>query len=174
MRSFTHLPHYATVSPMSSKSAAARGSKRLLFEVLSLIETGRFSTLPYRKLQSLERYSYVTHVDSEYILTHKGKKTLNENKIWSLAIPTPKVWDGKWRMVLFDIPVDKRKRRDAFRLRLKELGLTLYQNSVWAYPYPLEDTIAPIAHFYGLSKCVSFIVAEKISKEASFRKRYRL
>jgi phenylacetic acid degradation operon negative regulatory protein len=109
-----------------------------------------------------------------YRISSKGEKRLNEERIWDLTIPTQKTWDRKWRVVLFDIPVDKRKRRDSFRLRIKELGLMLYQNSVWVYPYPIEETLRAIANFYKLGDCVSFITTEKISGEIALQKHFNL
>lgn len=40
-------------------------------------------------------------------------------------------WDGKWRIVIFDIPEDKRGIRDLFRRRLKSWGFQNWQQSVW-------------------------------------------
>lgn len=42
-----------------------------------------------------------------------------------------KDWDGKWRIVIFDIPEEKRGVRDLFRRRLKEWGFKNWQQSVW-------------------------------------------
>lgn len=41
-------------------------------------------------------------------------------------------WDGKWRMVIFDIPENKRLVRDILRSRLKLWGFKPWQKSVWA------------------------------------------
>ena len=160
---------------MSSKHAGARAGKEILLTILSLIAEGKLPEPAYRdKLAYLKRYGYTTHNASGTFLTPKGRHVLTESKIWNLTIPTPKKWDRKWHFVVFDIPVDKRKRRDSFRLRIKELGLKLYQNSVWVYPYPLQDTVKTIAQFYLLSNCVSFIVAEKVSGEKALRKHFKL
>ena len=40
-------------------------------------------------------------------------------------------WDGKWRIVIFDIPESKRRVRDLFRRRLKEWKFRVWQKSVW-------------------------------------------
>lgn len=40
-------------------------------------------------------------------------------------------WDGKWRIVIFDIPEQKRVIRNLFRRRLKEWGFRKWQQSVW-------------------------------------------
>jgi len=42
-----------------------------------------------------------------------------------------KQWDKKWRIVIYDIPEDKRGVRDLFRRRLKEWGFKLWQKSTW-------------------------------------------
>lgn len=172
---------------MSSKHAAARGNKELLLFILSLIDENvkdRISlttrlfpkyerTRVTRTLQYLREQKYLQG-SNNYTLTFRGRKTLSEERVWSLSIPTQKKWDSKWRIVLFDIPKHKQKRRDIFRLRLKELGLVLYQNSVWVHPYPLEETVRAVSDFYLLSDCVHFIVAEKITGESALLKHFNL
>lgn len=161
---------------MSSKYAAARGSKELLVMLLSLIEEDEEidKKTYYPKLRYMKRHKYIAVSGSTYSLTRRGKSILTERQIWNLTISTPQKWDKKWRMVLFDIPVDKRKRRDAFRLRLKELGLVRYQDSVWLYPYPLEETITKTGNFYRLTRYISLITAEKISSEKKFRRHFNV
>lgn len=41
-------------------------------------------------------------------------------------------WDGKWRIVVWDIPEKRRKARDLLRHLLKQLGFKKFQQSVWA------------------------------------------
>lgn len=162
---------------MSSKSVAGH----MTLEILYLI-AGRespyvssYSRTPVtRKLGYLHRRGYVTGKGETYSLTQQGRDLLTEEIIWSLKIPTPQKWDKKWRMVLFDIPVKKLKQRNAFRARLKELGLVLYQHSVWVYPYPLEETVRSISDFYRISDCVLFAVAEQLNGEKKLRKQFGL
>lgn len=40
-------------------------------------------------------------------------------------------WDGKWRIVMFDIPENKRGVRDLLRRRLKVWGFKNWQQSIW-------------------------------------------
>jgi len=40
-------------------------------------------------------------------------------------------WDGKYRIVIWDIPENKRRFRDLLRRRLKEWGFKSWQKSVW-------------------------------------------
>lgn len=41
-------------------------------------------------------------------------------------------WDGKWRVVVFDIPEKQRTIRNILRSRLKMWGFSPWQQSVWA------------------------------------------
>lgn len=162
---------------MSSKSWAAKTNKELLFTLLRWIDSGKeFDAQTHaRKLQYIKKQKYIaSRSNGTYTLTARGRHMLSESAVWNLSISTPKQWGKKWYVVLFDIPHDKRKRRDAFRLRLKELGLTLYQNSVWIYPHPLEEPISKIADFYMLSKYISIMAAEKVTGEKKLKERYSL
>jgi phenylacetic acid degradation operon negative regulatory protein len=126
------------------------------------------------KLRDMKRSGYLVQTGPKYILTHKAHTLLSESAIWELQLPVPAKWDHRWRMVLFDIPADKRKRRDAFRIRLKELGLVLYQDSVWVHPYPLAKEVQKIADFYMLGECVSFAIADRLSGDKKLRSRFNL
>lgn len=53
-------------------------------------------------------------------------------------------WDGKFRVVIFDIPEKHRKVRDAFRERLKQWGLVRWQKSTWVSK---KDIAQPIRRF---------------------------
>ena len=46
-------------------------------------------------------------------------------------------WDGKWRMVLFDVPQEKASDRTRLRRSLAARGFGYLQNSVWITPHPL-------------------------------------
>ena len=49
--------------------------------------------------------------------------------------------DGKWQMVVFDIPEKKRFLRDELRRKLHELGYQKFQRSIWICPNDvLEET----------------------------------
>jgi phenylacetic acid degradation operon negative regulatory protein len=46
-------------------------------------------------------------------------------------------WDGKWRMVLFDVPQNRASDRTRLRRSLADRGFGYLQNSVWITPDPL-------------------------------------
>ena len=55
-----------------------------------------------------------------------GKRKALEYKLEEMEIKTSSRWDGKWRMVLFDIPDYKKQARDTLRFHLKRLGFYKY------------------------------------------------
>ena len=68
-------------------------------------------------------------------LTKKGREELKHYQQTGMVIPKPAKWDGKFRLIIFDIKEWKRNSRDELRQWLMNLGFVRLQNSVWAYPY---------------------------------------
>ena len=83
-------------------------------------------------------------------------------------------WDGKWRLIVFDIPESKRKGRDALRDKIRKLGFYELQKSVWVYPYECKNEIDFIIEFFGLRKYVRFGILESIDNELHLKKIFNL
>jgi len=70
-------------------------------------------------------------------LTEKGRRIFavehNPETAWA------REWDGKWRMVLFDIPESKNTLRQKLRKILKENQFGRLQQSVWISPRPMDS-----------------------------------
>ena len=54
-------------------------------------------------------------------------------------------WDGRWRLVLFDVAEENSRQRQRLRRRLRELRFGYLQNSAWISPDPLEGIRAHLA-----------------------------
>lgn len=87
-------------------------------------------------------------------ITALGKKELLRYDIDGLKIKKPKIWDGKWRMVIFDIPEKFGEGRRALSRKLKEIGFYPLQKSVFVYPYECENEIDFIKEFFDVKKFV--------------------
>lgn len=74
-------------------------------------------------------------------LTEIGKERIAKYNVESLEIKKPKKWDGKWRLVIFDIPNKKKFARELFREKLKNLGFYQLQESVFIHPFPCRAEI---------------------------------
>ena len=107
-------------------------------------------------------------------LTEKGKRKIKEFRFADMEIPIPKKWDGKWRIVIFDIPNKRNAGREALRSKIKELDFYQLQKSVWAFPYPCEAEIEFITELFRLYPYVQIIEATRIKNDANLRKYYGL
>ena len=108
-------------------------------------------------------------------LTEKGKKIVKEIQFDNLKIDKPKFWDGKWRVVIFDIPENKRRHmRDAMRQKLQKIGFYQMQKSVWAFPYPCEKEIQLLCEIFEVNPFVNMITSNKIYKDDALRKYFKL
>ena len=45
-------------------------------------------------------------------------------------------WDGRWRLILFDVPESRSSARNTLRRYLQDCGFGYLQNSVWITPHP--------------------------------------
>jgi len=87
-------------------------------------------------------------------ITDLGRKELLRYDIDELQIRKSKLWDGKWRIVIFDIPERFRNGRIALSRKLKELGFYSLQKSVFVFPYECENEIDFIREFFDVKKFV--------------------
>ncbi|MEI8343867.1 MAG: hypothetical protein WCF93_02885 [Candidatus Moraniibacteriota bacterium] len=106
------------------------------------------------------------------VLTVNGKKQAKILNFLGSAITfkKPKRWDGKWRVVLFDIPERDRIFRDILRQHLYDLKFRKLQHSVFVSPYPCEQSILELTAIYGAERYVRVITADKIDNEAALKK----
>jgi len=107
------------------------------------------------------------------ILTEKGRLKALTYYFEKMNIEA-KNWDGKWRLVIFDIPEKLKCGRDALRRKIKDLGFYEFQKSVWIYPYKCKDEIDFIIEFFGLRKYVRFGVLESVDNEIHLKKIFHL
>jgi DNA-binding transcriptional regulator PaaX len=108
-------------------------------------------------------------------LTEKGRKKAGYMQIDALDIKKPKVWDKKWRIVIFDISELKRVYREAFRGKLKELGFYQLQKSVWIHPFDCRAEIELLRDFFGLrERELKLIVADDIGNDTEIKEKFML
>ena len=70
--------------------------------------------------------------------------------------------DGKWIMIIFDIPEKTRKSRVLLRGILQNLGYKLFQQSVWITPYDVSEKTEKLLQLYSLDKYVKIFLIEEI------------
>ncbi len=107
------------------------------------------------------------------LLTNKGKFRALTYRFEEMRIDK-KNWDGKWRLVVFDVPEKFRVGRDSLREKIKELGFYELQKSVFVFPYKCKDEIDFIIEFYGMRKYVRYGVLEEIDNEKHLKQIFKL
>ncbi len=97
----------------------------------------------YKTVERLEKKGLLKKSRKEkkiYLqLTDQGKKVVRNHQRAG-SRPT-RSWDGKWRVVIFDIPERKADERRYFRNYLKTLGFRKVQRSTWLTPYNFQKLI---------------------------------
>jgi DNA-binding transcriptional regulator PaaX len=133
--------------------------------------TDTFKRLQKQGCIEIERKGHQIYIR----LTEKGKKMAGWLQIDALKIKKPKKWDGKWRIVIFDISQLKKFYREAFRGKLKELGFYRLQKSVWIIPFDCRDEIELLREFFGLSqKEMRLIIAQDIGPDDWLKKKFKI
>lgn len=69
-------------------------------------------------------------------------------------------WDGIYRIVVFDIPENKRVVRDLFRRRLKDWGFKSWQKSVWVSKRRITEKLRKLISELGISDWVAVIESQ--------------
>lgn len=128
---------------------------------------GGFNNLKQRKLIEVVRISGDKAVVR---LTTKGGRRVREMILDELTIPRPRRWDGKWRIMIFDIPVFMNKARSALRATIKDLGMHQLQKSVWVYPYPCEDEVLFVANFFNVENYIEILETKYFMNESTEKK----
>ncbi len=70
--------------------------------------------------------------------------------------------DGRWIMIIFDIPQKHQKARSLLRSILKNLGYKLFQQSVWISPYDIFEKTEKSLQFHSLDEYVRIFLVEEL------------
>lgn len=70
--------------------------------------------------------------------------------------------DGKWIMLIFDIPEKYKKSRELLRNILYRLKYKMFQQSVWITPYDVSERTEELIQEYSLDEFVKIFLIEEI------------
>jgi len=129
-----------------------------------------------RSLRNLARKGFVRletkGTETRVTLTRKGRQELIRYTMRDFLEPDH--WDGKWRMVIFDITDKMRKQRDMLRFHLKNIGFYQLQKSVWIFPYECIEMISLIRENFKVGHGVVYLVVEKMEGDKKLRQYFDL
>lgn len=98
-------------------------------------------------------------------LSNEGKKRLSSNVLDDDTALVSNNWDGYWRMIILDLPEERKSEREALRYLLKKAGFMCIKNSVWISIYPYEHLFTNIKKDLGLTTEMMIVVTNNIDKE---------
>jgi DNA-binding transcriptional regulator PaaX len=98
-------------------------------------------------------------------LTEDGRQKLNSIILDNDASLVSTTWDGYWRIVLLDLPENRKSEREGLRYLLKKAGFVCVKNSVWISMYPFEHLFTNIKKDLGLSTELIILVTDKIDQD---------
>lgn len=130
-----------------------------------------------RSIKNLASDGLVECFQSDYQqyfrLSEEGKKRFNSNVLDDDTALVSNTWDGYWRIIILDIPEERKNEREALRYLLKKAGFVCIKNSVWVSIYPYEHLFTNIKKDLNLSTELIIIVTNKID-EATEKEFYLL
>jgi len=97
-------------------------------------------------------------------VTSKGQKRLKS------ILPQyfeEKKWDGKWYIVSYDVPENKRWLRKVLRNTLQELKFGPLHKSLWISPYNFLGDVEKIINQYNLETYVLLAISDRLGREPS-------
>ncbi|MDP1689863.1 MAG: hypothetical protein Q8L52_01525 [bacterium] len=112
-----------------------------------------------------KKYLRVTLAGRKVFAFEQAKVALGNQK---------KKWDGRWRMVAFDIPERRRAIRSRLREVMREIGFARLQDSLWVYPYDCEDFVALLKAELKVGKDVLYAIADTIEHDKGLRQHFNL
>ena len=99
-----------------------------------------------KRLQRTKRLNAEQNPDGSFTvtITQLGKDYVARYDLDSLIIDKPKEWDGLWRIIILDLPEDRKPERESLRYLLKKANFVCIKNTVWISPLPYEHLFTNI------------------------------
>ncbi len=141
---------------------------------LGLLPSTRQTDVIKRSCDRLVRQGLLRWQGTKLRLTSKGESTIRALELRLHAIPRPRRWDKKWRVLIFDIPERQRNLRGKIRATLRWIGFVRLQGSVWIYPYDCEDLIQLLKADFRVGRGMLYMVVDALEHDARLRQEFEL
>ena len=86
----------------------------------------------------------------------------------------PRRWDGRWRVLIFDIPEKRRRLREHVRNSLRAVGFVRLQDSVWAFPHDCEDFVALLKADFKIGKDMIYMIVDEMESDGKLKQQFGL
>ena len=124
--------------------------------------------------QRLIKHGCVRSSGEHITITEKGLNLIDNSIEKHRGLLKSKAWDGKWRIVSYDIPERHKDIRDAVRDILKRAGFQQLQHSLWIFPHDSKELVALIQRQTKLKKHILYGLLENIEGDDRLRKMFSI
>lgn len=126
-----------------------------------------------RTLERLEKQKMVEITEQEGVqvvkITELGQNKVLRFAIDELAVEKPRIWNGKWTLVSYDIPSNLRTKREILQEYLKAWGFYPLHESVYLHAYPCQKQVEFLRAYLGIWEYVRILTVSKIENDRLFR-----
>jgi CRISPR-associated endonuclease Cas2 len=129
---------------------------------LGMLPAKREKEIIKRSRKRLIDSGLLVYRDHVLQLTQKGERALRFLELTEFSLKKPKRWDGRWRVLIFDIPETRRRVRARVREVLSKIGFTRLQDSVWLYPYDCEDAVVLLKADLKVGKDILYLIVDEL------------
>lgn len=106
-------------------------------------------------------------------ISDKGKTQILKYQLGELK-PKSGKWDGKWRLVFFDVVESEKRKRDLLRRYLVKLGMERMQESVFISPFDVVDEVKYLREVLEIPQGVKMGVLEWIENAEELKQIFGL
>lgn len=107
--------------------------------------------------------------ESRIKLTDRGRVRFLQFKMEEMMVEKPPRWDGKWRLIIYDVEKKKKFASDSFRRLLKKMEILRLQKSVYLTPYSCEEQIEFLRQYFGIGKNVLYLVVQELENDSAYK-----
>lgn len=107
-----------------------------------------------------------------YALTERGERAAQLLAATDGLRKEKIAWDGKWRVVIFDVWERRKDVRERLRGLLLNVGFVRLQDSVWVYPYPCEELVVLMRSELKLGGGMQYMIVESIENDRWLRRHF--
>jgi len=136
---------------------------------LGLVPSARQKESIRRTRGQLVKQGFLCWEGMRLRITEKGERKLRLLQIQHGEHPKPKRWDGKWRVLIFDIPEKRKGLREKVRHTIASVGFVRLQDSVWIYPYDCEDLVVLLKADFKIGKDMLYMIVDTLEYDTPVR-----
>lgn len=104
-----------------------------------------------------------------YRISERGKARLLSYIMSELEVPSKPEWDGKWRIVIYDIGATSKDKQQSLRRFLKKMGFYQMQKSVYITPFNCQDEVSYLKSYFGFGTDLKYMLVEQLEEDEYYR-----